>query len=293
VTANMSVSDEKEKSIFRYLSEYDRRIIYFLLFIVVVGPLISPIAMPISVSPDSKQYYDVLRTLGSNDIVLTVLDTEFSGYMELQSGVIASTRMIIEKESKMAVAISHPEATIIPDILFGALKDLMDAHHYTYGDSYLVLGYIYQNEASVASSAEDFQGFVRQDWQGRPIKGTFLEQVRSWKDISLIVSHTTGILSGSVMNHFALRGTRMIVNCIGGMIPGQKTYLNTGILKAVLPAMRGGAELESLIGIRGLGTKAMDAFTLGHYMLIAFIIIGNIGYFGYARPRAQKARTGG
>lgn len=124
---------------------------------------------------------------------------------------------------------------------------------------------------------------------GRPITQTFLAGVLSWRDISLVSSHTTGILTGSLLNHFALRGTRMIVNCIGGMIAGQKTYLNAGTIKGVLPAMRGGAELEFLIGAPGPGLTAMDAFTLGHYMLMIFIIIGNIGYIGYGRHVKRSA----
>lgn len=290
----MSASEEKEKrNIFRSMSDYDRRIVYFILFIVVVGPLISPFPIPISVSPQTKQYYGVLSSLKPSDIVLVVLDTEFSGYMELQSGIVGSTRLIIEREAKMAVAIAHPESTIVPSILFGALKDVMDAHHYTYGDSYLILGYIYPNSAAVAASAEDFQSYVRQDYQGKTIKGTFLEKVHDWRDISLIVSHTTGIQDSSLMNFFALRGTPMIDDCIGVMVPGQMAYLNAGLFKGILASMRGGAELESLMNVPGLGTTAMDAFTLGHYMLLGFIIIGNVGYFGYTRVRAQRARAGG
>jgi hypothetical protein len=52
--------------------------------------------------------------------------------------------------------------------------------------------------------------------------------------------------------------------------------------------MRGGAELEYLTGHPGPGMTAMDAFTIGHYMLILFIVIGNIGYFGYTRYARRK-----
>jgi ABC-type nitrate/sulfonate/bicarbonate transport system permease component len=80
----------------------------------------------------------------------------------------------------------------------------------------------------------------------------------------------------------------MTVNCIGVMIPSEMPYLNSGLIIGLLQSMRGGAELEYLIGHPGVGLTAMDAFTLGHYMLIVFIIIGNIGYLGYVRRKQME-----
>ena len=273
----------EERSIARMLAEIDRRIIYLLLFIVVTLPILRPVAMPLAVSPDTKQYYKVLNALGPDDIVLFVLDTEFSGYMEIQSGVLASARLIIEKGAKMAIACSHPEATGIPQMMFSYLRDVMKRYDYKYGEDYVVLGYIFPNEAAVASSAQDFHGVVKEDWQGRPIKGTFLDRIHDWKDWSLIAIFSTGVRSDAFIRHYGLRGTPMVINCIGVMIPTTKPYVDTGIFKALLPSMRGGAELEKLINAPGPGLAAMDCFTFGHYLVIIFIIIANIGYFGYVR----------
>jgi len=273
----------EERNVFRMLAEIDRRIIYLLLFIVVTVPILRPVAMPLAVSPDTKQYYKVLNSLGPDDIVLFVLDTEFSGYMEIQSGVLASARMIIERGAKMVIACCHPEATGIPPMMLSDLRGIMEKYDYKYGEDYVILGYIFPNEPSVASSAEDFHSVVREDWQGRPITGTFLDKIHTWEDWSLIAIFTTGIVSDAFIRHYGLRGATMVVNCIGVMIPTQKPYVDTGIYKALLPSMRGGAELEKLINAPGPGLAAMDCFTFGHYLVIIFIIIANIGYFGYVR----------
>lgn len=278
----------EERSLSRMLAEIDPRVIYLLLFIIVALPILRPVAMPLSVSPDTKEYYKVLSTVGPDDTVLFVLDTEFSGYMEIQSGVLASARLIIERGAKMAIACSHPEATGIPEMMFRYLKDLIEKYDYNYGEDYVVLGYIFPNEAAVASTAEDFHGVVKEDWLGRPVTGTFLDRIHTWEDWSLIAIFTTGIQSGSFIRHYGLRGTPLIVNCIGVMIPTLKPYVDTGIYKALLPSMRGGAELEKLINAPGPGLAAMDAFTFGHYLVIIFIIIANIGYFRYVRGRRIK-----
>ena len=275
-------------SILKYFNSYDSRIVYLLLFLVVTIPLLSPMGLPISVSPSTVVYYDVIDALGPDDLVLVVLDTEFSGYMEIQSGIIASMRVMVERDAKMCVAVSHPEATGIPDLVFAAIKNTVEEHDYTYGEDYVILGYVFPNEAAVASAAQDWQGVIHKDFYGQSTEGTFLDQIHDWSDWTLISDYTTGIQSGSLINHFGLRGTPMIVNCIGVMISTQMPYLSTGIYQALLQSMRGGAELEYLTGHPGPGMTAMDAFTLGHYLLIALIIIGNIGYFGTRENSRRK-----
>lgn len=288
----MDEKGKEEKSIFKLFAEYDRRIIYLLIFVVVIGPLLYPFILPIAVSPDTLQYYKVLDRLGPDDIVMFVLDTEFSGYMEIQSGIIASMRVMIDRGAKIAIVVSHPEATGIPELIFNQLADLISRKGYTYGRDYVYLGYIFPNEAAVAASAQDFHASVRQDYYGKPITGTFLDRVKDWSSWSLISVYTTGIQSASLINHYGLRGAPMIVNCIGVMVPTQTPYLSSGIYKALLPSMRGGAELEYLIGAPGPGLTAMNSFTLGHYLLIIFIVIGNIGYFGYVRSRGRGSKGG-
>lgn len=274
-------------SLLKSFNSYDSRIVYLLLFLIVTISLLSPMGLPISVSPSTVTYYEVIDALGPDDLVLVVLDTEFSGYMEIQSGIIASMRVMVERDAKMCVAVSHPEATGIPELVFAAIKNTVEEHGYTYGEDYVIVGYVFPNEAAVASAAQDWQGVIHKDFYGQSTEGTFLDQIHDWSDWTLISDYTTGIQSGSLINHFGLRGTPMIVNCIGVMISTQMPYLSTGIYQALLQSMRGGAELEYLTGHPGPGMTAMDAFTLGHYMLIILIIIGNIGYFG-TRENARR-----
>lgn len=273
--------------ILKFMAEYDRRWIYLLIFIVVIGPLLQPLGFPISVSPDTEVYHKILADVKPGDKVLFTLNTEFSGYMEIQSGIIASMRILINRGAKICVAVGHPEATSIPQLVFDACSAELAAGDYQYGRDYVNLGYILPNESAVAALAEDFHSTVRQDAKGASIAGTFLDGVTDWSSWALIADFTTGLSTTYLRSHFALRGTPMTVNVIGVMSPTERPFYDSGIYKAILNSMRGGAELEYLIGHPGPGMTAMDAFTLGHYLLIVFIIIGNIGYFGYSR-RLQK-----
>mgnify|MGYP006281202665 FL=1 len=274
-----------ENDLMKTLATYDRRWVYLVLFLVVTIPLLRPIGMPISVSPDTVQYYEAINSVDEGDRVLFTLNTEFSGYNEIQSGIIASMRVFIENGAKICVAVGHPEATGIPQLVFDKLETKLEENGYQYGEDYVILGYVMPNEASVASMAQDFQSTITQDWLGRPIDDTFLTEIETYEDWDLIADFTTGLATTYLLNHFALRGTPMTVNCIGVMIASQKPYVDSGVYLAILQSMRGGAELEFLTGHPGPGMTAMDAFTLGHYMLLLFIIAGNIGYYGHSRKQ--------
>lgn len=283
------MTEKKEsKSIYRVFLEFDRRMIYLMIFILVLAPLLQPFLLPIQVSADTQLYYNNLNNLKPGDKVLVVFDTEFSGYMELQSGIIASLRVIFQHDVDICIVESHPEATGIPQLVYDQLKGVMTEHNYVYGVNYIDLGYVFPNEAAVASFAQDFHSIVRQDRNGNSIQGTFLDDVKDWQDWTLITEYTTGIQSESIVRHFGLRGTPIVVNVIGVMIASSAPYISSGIYKAMLQSMRGGAELEYLTASPGPGLTAMNSFTLGHYMLMVFILIGNIGYFGYRHEMNRK-----
>jgi hypothetical protein len=218
---------------------------------------------------------------------------EFSGYMELKPGVLATHKMFIEKGVKLCIAFGHFEGVAIPPVVFGELQSYLDRYDYTEGEDYIIIGYVLPNEAAVAALSQDFHGNVRVDWKGESIEGTFLDQIENAGDFALINDYTTGLATTFQIRHMVLTyGTPMAVNSIGVSVPGHLANLDAGLITSLLQSTRGGAELEFLIGVPGPGLKSMDAFTLGHYMLIVFILIGNIGHYGWARRTAYRDRTG-
>ena len=233
---------KNEGGLMKFLAEYDRRYVYLILFLVVTIPLLRPIGIPISVSPDTRQFYSVLDSVQPGDKVFFTLDTEFSGYSEIQSGILASMRVLVQKNARICIAEGHVEATAIPQLILNAVADVMAENDYQYGRDYVILGYVLPNEPAVASLAQDFHGTISQDLAGNSIAGTFLDEINTYEDWDLITDFTTGLSTTYLQNHFALRGTPMIVNCIGIMIPSEKPYVDSGLLKAIL-----GVYLISLI----------------------------------------------
>lgn len=297
---------EKEGfNIFKAMAYIDRKYLFLMIFVVVLGPILFPVGIPIKVGKNTKLYYSYLDELESGDVVYWIGAT-YRTFMEVKSGYVATLRTIIEKDAKLIVVYSEGDEQAVfqsvmgnPDTNTpGILTTLMEQHDYKYMEDYVELGMILVGgEAAYVSLARNFQDFIHNDYKGTSIEGTFLDNVHTAEDIALIIhgGPLSTIGPGGFGRHFALDfGVPYIGNMIGVTISTTQAWIDTGIVKGMLESGRGGAELEFLIGHPGVGLRAMDCMTLGHYYFIALVIIGNIGYFGWERQSMleEKRPTG-
>jgi hypothetical protein len=282
------------------MATLDRRIIYILVFALVLGPVMSPLALPITTTKDTQTWYDVLQDLDGDDIIWSAWQTGFAGYNELKPGIIATYREVIESDAKMVIAFSQTAEFAVFELVMGdtftgkrgILTSVMEENDYVYGEDYVCLGYVLVNEASTAALANNLHDVAQSDYKGNSLDDTFVADLNNAGDFDLIIDFSTGMQTTALINHWVMDfGTPMIEGAIGVNIPSYTPYLDTGHLDAMLRSTRGGAELEYLTGNPGSGLVSMDAFTLVHYMLILFIVMGNIGYFAWERNQRDRART--
>jgi hypothetical protein len=68
-------------------------------------------------------------------------------------------------------------------------------------------------------------------------------------------------------------------------------YVETGQVTGLLAGMKGASEYEIMVQKKGYSTgisrasQGMDAQSLGHLIIMLFIVLGNIGYFYMRRRR--------
>jgi hypothetical protein len=275
-------------NIFKWMATFDRRIIYLLVFLLVLYPVLNPIGLPIAVTEDTRLFYQYLQDLDEDDIIWAAWETGFSAYNELKPGIVATYREVIESGAKMVVAYGTTQDNAVFELVMGdpdkgvrgILTSVMEEYDYTYGEDYVVLGYVLVNEASTSSLAVDLQNVAYEDFKGRSLADTFYADLENAGDFSLIIDFSPGMQTVAMINHWVMDfGVPMIEGAIGVNVPSLMPYRDTGHLKAMLQSTRGCAELEFISGNPGVGITSMDAFTLVHFLIILFIIMGNIGYF--------------
>jgi hypothetical protein len=282
------------------MATLDRRIIYLIIFILTLGPVLNPLGLPIAVTQDTVTYYNYVHSLSKDDVIWAAWETGFSAWNELKAGIIATYREVIRSGAKMVVAYGTTEDNAVFQLVFGdpeqgirgILTDDLERYDYQYGRDYIVLGYVLVNEASTSSLARDLHSVVTNDYKGNSLDGTFWDDLHNAGDFTLIIDFSPGMQTNAMIRHWVMDfGTPMIEGAIGVNIPSLMPYVGTGHIKAMLQSTRGCAELEYLAGVPGPGLTSMDAFTLIHYVIVLFIIMGNIGYFGWEKNSQQRART--
>jgi hypothetical protein len=289
-----------ESNIFKSMATIDRRLIYMLIFIIVLGIVFFPIGLPIAVSEGTRTWNSYLQDLDEDTIIWSAWQTGFAGYNELKPGIIATYREVIEHDAKMVIAFSQTAEFAVFEIVMGdeelgvrgLLTSVMEEYDYKYGEDYVCLGYVLVNEASTSALANNLHDVANVDYKGNSLAGTFYDDLNNAGDFDLIIDFSTGMQTTALINHWVMDyDVPMIEGAIGVNIPSYTPYLDTGHLKAMLQSTRGGAELEYLTGNPGPGIVSMDAFTLVHFLLIISIIIGNIGYFMWEKNQLDRART--
>jgi hypothetical protein len=290
---------KEKKSIWESMALLERKYLYLLLLLVVLGPMVSGIGLPVPVTPMSEQYYEVIDNLEAGDIVYDMFDINYRIYMEIRAGVLTTLKKMIEKDVKLVIGFGRPDTQPIFRSIFGdpetgtagVLTDFMELHDYKEYEDWIALGYIIVNQAAVVSLANDFHKFIQVDWRGRSIEGTFLDDVHDASDFDL-VWWQSGQNWGWPINFYGMDyGADVICFLKGANLPGASIFLDTPYLEGLAGGLRGGAELELLYGKPGQGVQAMDSFSLSHYLLIISIIVGNIGYFGWKDRRVTGAVT--
>jgi hypothetical protein len=233
-------------------------------------------------------------------MIWSAWQTGFAGYNELKPGIIATYREVIKSDAKMVIAFSQTAEFAVFEMVMGdtfegtpgILTEVMEEYDYVYGEDYVCLGYVLVNEASTAALANNLHDVAKVDYKGNSLDDTFYADLSDAGDFDLIIDFSTGMQTTAMINHWVMDfDIPMIEGAIGVNIPSYTPYLDTGHLDAMLQSTRGGAELEYISGNPGSGLVSMDAFTLVHYMLILFIIMGNIGYFAWEKNSSERART--
>jgi hypothetical protein len=158
-----------------------------------------------------------------------------------------------------------------------------------YGVDYVHLGYIAGGEKAMASLMTDIHGTVTTDYYGNNIKDLkIMENVRSSKDIKMIACVMSTQPDDRVRQYSITGGIKWIALTSGGWVPGIKPFVASGHVLTTVGGIRGGAEYELLVGRPGSGLISTDITSVTLLLMVALVIVTNIGYFAERASRRGK-----
>jgi hypothetical protein len=262
-------------SILERLQFIDRRIIYWLLFILIMVPFIRPLGFPVTITKQSIDVFNEVKSLKEGDVVLIDIFITPATWSELLGGTSAIIKTFITQKVKMVFVSPLVDIGITWDRINALIPELKQLK---YGEDYVFLGYYAGGEAAAAEMAKDIRKVFPTDYYRTPTeKLPLLMKANKAEDFRMIVG--TGEQIEKFIYHWGVPYKIPIVMMAHSMAGSTLLpYYLSGNLKGLAVGVRGGAELEKLTGFYGDATIRMDAINITHIMFVLIIILGNVGY---------------
>jgi hypothetical protein len=269
----------KNQSIVDRLLVLDKRILYWIMVIVMAIPFASPIGLPVPIPKYTIDAYTIVDGLPEGSIVsLCVIGIGTWG--EMGPTHIAIMKHCMKNGYKVmlwGLAVDAPNGC---ELVINGAKNWIDEYGREYGVDYVNMGYVAGIETAVASVASDVKGTFITDEYGTPVEEISLfADLNTAEDFDLQITGEGGDNFVYFARHWtAPYGVKQIVLPTGWAEPPVIPYWDAGMVAAFATGLRGGASWEIMLKAPGEATIGMDAVSMSHITFLVFIIFGNILY---------------
>lgn len=256
----------------------DQRIIYLFLLIALAFPMFKPFGLPVSVGETTQNLFDYVDNLEPGSVVVLSVDYSPGAAAQIHPQTLAITKHLLSKDIKIVYLGLVQYASQFTQDAIAKATDFDPV----YGVDYVDLGFKPGEEATVTALAKDLHGTFPQDSFGTPIGDLpMMADIKTADDFDLIIAFD----SGGTRHYYVgqvngLYGTTIGCALNSVNVTNTMPYYAAGQVVGILNGLRGAAEYEALIGQPGEATINLDSISSGHIIIILFILLGNIAYFG-------------
>jgi hypothetical protein len=285
-----------------FLSTIDRRFIYLVLAIVVVLPLVIPSVQKVRVMTPVAKLFDAVEAIPDGQILMIDFDYDPQTLPEMEPMGIAVLRHAFQQRIKVAVLSLYVQPLGLAKKALDQVTEefnsraLSRADSIIYGRDYVFLGWQPPPIVPLLGMGISIANVYTRDYYGyRTDSLPMMATVKNFNDVGILVS-----LSGATapLWWIAYSQTRFGVAVGAGITAVSASefyqYYQTGQFSGLMIGMKGAAEYEELVETklmlkgRRKASEALGSLTAAHLTMIAFIIIGNIGFFVHKRRRKEK-----
>ncbi|SYZ73233.1 conserved hypothetical protein [Candidatus Zixiibacteriota bacterium] len=272
------------------LSNMDRRWIYLLVAISVIIPMLVVIKFPIEISPEARQLYNAVESLPDSSVVFLTFDYYPSTLAETEPMSIAALNQMFRKNMKVITMTTIPLGG--PSIAERVTRMVAQKYNKVYGVDYVNLGYKANYVAVLKGMGSSIESIYPSDNTGTPLADLpLMRNVKNYADIKFIfVVADNAIVDYWISIVNAQYKTPVGAGMTAVMAPKMYSFVQAGQLTGLLGGMKGAAEYEELVGVKGNATRGMDAQSLVHLLIIGFVILGNISYF-VTKKKTERRKT--
>ena len=277
------------QTIWDKLQQVDRRVFYWILFISLTVPFLTPLGLPITVTPSTQAYFDGLKTIGSGEVVVLSINSGVSAWGDCLPAMEASVYQVHQQGGKLIVwSIGYNDCDLTwtrikTDLANDVFKDWVEGTDYAY------FGYCPGQETNVALLRDNIRSVYTKDVRGTAIDDIpLMKNINDATKIKFVMSSDTGDAqiyyirqwkNGQV--NYEKTGKPPLVAEMGIAMnkSGDMVYFLSGDEFGLVAGSRGAAELEALVVRKANATVTMDSISVSHILLVLAIILANVGMF--------------
>ena len=273
--------------IWQRIERLDRRWIYLAVGVTVVLSFLLPSPFPIGITPEARSLFDAVEALPDGSKVMVVYDYYPAAIAECEPIAIAALHHLFRKNCKVVTLSNIPYGG--PSMAERVTRVMGDRYGKVYGVDYVNLGYKYGYVAVLSGMGQSIESIFPTDNSGTPLAQLpLMDSVKNYSNVAFvfeIADNATADYWVSIVN--AQYGVPMGCGGTAVMAPKFYAYVASGQFVGLLGGMRGAAEYEILIGKEADAVRGMQAQSLVHLLIIAMVVLGNIGFF-FSRRRLKR-----
>ncbi len=271
-----------------HLTSFDRRWIYLLIALSVILPMFFPVSFPERITEQTRSVYDAMEALPEGSTIMIPFEIWPSTLPETEPLARAAVRHAFMRNFKI-VSLSNIGAGG-PSITERVLREEGDAFDKIYGVDYVNLGFKANYLAVLTGMGTSIRSIYPTDHSGTPLDSLpIMQTVDRYDDVQFVFAISDNATIEYWISIVGARfGAKIGAGVTAVMAPKLFAYLDAGQLVGILGGMKGGAEYEKLINRPEWATRGMGAQSLVHLVIIAFIVLGNIGFIASRRNKAAE-----
>ena len=158
-----------------------------------------------------------------------------------------------------------------------------EAEGYEYGVHFANLGYIPGGETAIKRFGEDVvESVSNKDFRNNELSSLpIMKGIKDTRDFAAVICYASGNpgIDEWVRQVQGPLDINFLAATVTVNVPKAQPFVDSGQIKGLLAGLRGAAEYELLMNKPGPSVSKMDAQSLGHVVIIAFIFIGNVAFF--------------
>jgi hypothetical protein len=280
------------------LQAIDRRWIYLVVWLVVMAPLIFPFKIRPVAMPPVQNLFTYIDTMPENKALIVSVDYTPDTQAELQPMLVALLRHAFAIHRRVGMLAMAVQGLGIGEDALRQVTSEFNAHAKTNADSvlngrdYIYWGWTTPPITVMLGMGERITRVFPVDYYGNKTDTMpIMRYLKNYDDAGILVSIAA---SSTPLSWINLAQTQFGIHLGCGITAVSAAdyypYVNSGQFSGMLAGMKGAAEYEELLEgrmakngmdwhLRRKGTEAMSSQTAAHLAIMAFIIIGNIGFF--------------